>query len=241
MKHPGDSVLLNGVFNQPAISDNSKSPQDAAIRYEPAAATRQTLTNLKQLQSHTYTKTSQHIHQPPIRLSPAIRGYSEPITGLNLQTHADVSTSPIQHVQIKHDQRNLTTHALLPDARNRLLSRSLQTDTPSADLSNRPQTNTRLRQILSVTSQRTLPASQPSYPPKPYAASAVPVETSRPDLPSLLSSSLPDQCRTPIRSLFSSSQGRPVHRRLPIMQNHDFFDLQQQTATPSTPTSRYKD
>jgi hypothetical protein len=41
VKHPGDSVLLNGVFNQPAISDNSKSPQDAAIRYEPAAAVKQ--------------------------------------------------------------------------------------------------------------------------------------------------------------------------------------------------------
>ncbi len=190
MKHPGDSVLLNGVFNQPAISDNSKSPQDAAIRYEPAAA-KQTLTNLKQLQTHTCTTTSQHIRQPPIRLSPAIRGHFEPITGPTLQTHADVSTSPIQHVQIKHDQFNSTTHDLLPDARNRLLSLSPQTDTPSIDLSTRPQTNTRLRQTLSVTSQRTLPASQPSYPPKPYAASAVPIETSRPNLPSLLASNFP--------------------------------------------------
>jgi hypothetical protein len=43
----GQRPLHWRIQNPSAISDNSKSPQDAAIRYEPAAATKQIKTNLK--------------------------------------------------------------------------------------------------------------------------------------------------------------------------------------------------
>ncbi len=39
-------LICSHSNNEPATSDNSKSPQDAAIRYEPAAAVKPTTSNL---------------------------------------------------------------------------------------------------------------------------------------------------------------------------------------------------